>query len=206
MNTSANLDKSLAYKNLSLETLKDEFWLPIPKYEQFYKVSNLGRVQSLDRQRWTGSGYHLKEGIILKQSLTTTGYLRVNLCEKGNRKVWKVHQLVAITFLSHTPCGLIRVVDHIDGNPLNNKLSNLRIVTNRENTNNSRKNTLSKFIGVSWNHNAGKWRASIVVSRKLIHLGYYSDEKKAAEAYRNAFNLVNNNMDLRNQFKLQLIS
>lgn len=45
------------------------------------------------------------------------------------------------------------------------------------------KKTTSKFKGVSWNKQRGKWRSRIMFYGKEIHLGFFSDEKEAAEAY-----------------------
>mgnify|MGYP003307081640 CR=1 FL=1 len=57
------------------------------------------------------------------------GYLRFNM----NNQQWRVHQIVAQEFLGHIMCGHKLVVDHIDGNRLNNYYKNLQVVTNHEN-------------------------------------------------------------------------
>jgi hypothetical protein len=69
-------------------------------------------------------------------------------------------------------------VDHIDGNPLNNCQSNLRLVSHKENM----RNHLGKNRGV-WSIRGGKFRASIKVSGRSIHLGCYSSEEEARTAY-----------------------
>lgn len=80
-------------------------------------------------------------------------------------------------------------IDHIDGNGLNNRRSNLRYATNRQNQANSRKQngTTSKYKGVSFFKRDGNWRASIETSkdgkRIGIHLGMFDCEKQAALAY-----------------------
>jgi len=73
-------------------------------------------------------------------------------------KSFKVHKLVAIHFLNHNPCGYKVVVDHIDGNPLNNHVNNLRLVSSRENINlgYDKKNTTSKYRGVHLNSKSNK--------------------------------------------------
>lgn len=80
------------------------------------------------------------------------------------------------------------VVDHIDGNPLNNQRSNLRLATNSQNICNSKKqkNTLSKYIGVSYSkteNRTKKWRAACEKSNKMIYIGRYQTEIEAALAY-----------------------
>ena len=57
------------------------------------------------------------------------GYLKFNM----NAKMWRVHQIVAQEYLGHTMCGHKLVVDHIDGNILNNHYKNLQLVTNHQN-------------------------------------------------------------------------
>ena len=79
-----------------------------------------------------------------------------------------------------------RQCDHCDGNGLNNQLSNLRICTNQQNHQNQRKQTIgtSKYKGVYWDRS--KWRAAIRVNGKLIYLGLFNLEAKAAQAYDQA--------------------
>lgn len=76
-------------------------------------------------------------------------------------------------------------IDHIDGNGLNNQRHNLRICTHQENHFNkkSRKNSSSKFKGVSWHSSHKKWRCVIGINTKHIHLGYFDNEKEAAYVY-----------------------
>lgn len=76
-------------------------------------------------------------------------------------------------------------VDHIDGNGLNNQKSNLRICDRFQNTQNCipRKNTTSKYRGVSWGSRENKWKAQISAFNKSHYIGCFSLETKAAEAY-----------------------
>lgn len=75
------------------------------------------------------------------------------------------------------------VIDHVNGNGLDNQRSNLRICSHRQNIVNSKKRsgTSSEFKGVTWH--CGKWQASIQTNRKSFYLGRYSDENEAAMAY-----------------------
>jgi hypothetical protein len=76
-------------------------------------------------------------------------------------------------------------VDHINGDGLDNRRENLRVVTPQLNQANSRKHLVggSRFKGVCWHAAAKKWRAYIAPDRKQIHLGLYDSEMEAAEAY-----------------------
>lgn len=76
------------------------------------------------------------------------------------------------------------VIDHINKNSLDNRRSNLRLATISSNIRNGtlRKNNKSGFLGVSWDRFYKKWVSQIMVKRKHIFLGRYSDLKEAIKA------------------------
>ena len=78
--------------------------------------------------------------------------------------------------------------DHINGDKLDNRRSNLRPATYSQSQHNQggRKNSTSKYKGVSWYKRAKKWQAQIGVDRKTIYLGFFNDEKEAALAHNKA--------------------
>lgn len=82
-------------------------------------------------------------------------------------------------------CNDNNVIDHIDGNSLNNQKSNLRPCNNSQNLCNRGKNinNISGFKGVSWHCIANKWVAQIKVNRKKIYIGLFNCAIKAASAY-----------------------
>lgn len=82
----------------------------------------------------------------------------------------------------------VSVIDHIDGNPLNNKKNNLRACSNSENIKNVGKytNNTSGFKGVSWHAHVKKFHAQIGNNKQKIHLGYFDLAKDAAKAYNDA--------------------
>jgi hypothetical protein len=84
------------------------------------------------------------------------------------------------------PSGMF--VDHINGNKLDNRRANLRICTQGENARNRGKqcNNASGCKGVTWYARTSKWRASIVLNKKHIHLGYFELLSDASRAYENA--------------------
>jgi hypothetical protein len=131
------------YNNKSLTTLKGEKWKDVPGFEGLYKVSNLGRVKSLDR---TIPHPRLKEqfvaGRILSQSMAEnrnikTGEpmidLRVSLSKDGTQYYFNTRRLVYSAFvkkIDYEKDGLY--VINKDGNGFNNALSNLKLVTKSE--------------------------------------------------------------------------
>lgn len=76
-----------------------------------------------------------------------------------------------------------RVPDHIDGDTLNNRRSNLRAATPTESCINRRifKNNKTGFRGVSHAHHGGKFAAKIRINKILIHLGYFDTAEEASE-------------------------
>jgi len=76
------------------------------------------------------------------------------------------------------------VIDHINGNGLDNRRVNLRLATVAQNAWNSKKrNPRSGYKGVWFAADKGKWRAAIVYHGRRIHLGYFKDKIAAAKAY-----------------------
>jgi frataxin-like iron-binding protein CyaY len=76
-------------------------------------------------------------------------------------------------------------IDHIDGNGLNNQKLNLRVATYSQNAMNRRKksHTSSRFKGVHFDSNTGKWRAQIQYKGKTFHMGSFDSEEEAATKY-----------------------
>ena len=162
-----------------------EIWKDIKGYEGLYQVSNLGRVKSLSRKTSNGKGFFISREIIKKPTNNNKGYLQLLLSKDLKAKCFKVHKLVAIAFLNHTPCGMELVIDHINDNKLDNRVENLQIVTSRFNTYKTKVKYSSKYKGVSWHKKANKWTASIHINGKGVYLGIFNCELAASLAYQN---------------------
>ncbi|AXF54590.1 HNH endonuclease [Salicibibacter kimchii] len=76
-------------------------------------------------------------------------------------------------------------VDHINGDRLDNRKENLRVVNNSQNARNRKKvaNTTSRYKGVSWLTRHSKWTSRITLHGKSTFLGYFDSEEEAARAY-----------------------
>lgn len=117
-----------------------------------------------------------------KWIIDANGYPRTALGSNDQRGMYLyLHQL-----LLNPPEGM--VVDHIDGNQLNNCRKNLRICSRTQNVRNSElsKNNTSGYKGVSFDKARQKWQAKITVCRKPIYLGRYDTVQEAADAYDEA--------------------
>jgi hypothetical protein len=99
----------------------------------------------------------------------------------GNKRSIRMHHIVL-------GCESNIEIDHIDGNTLNNQKYNLRPVTHQQNSFNRKpnRNHSSKYKGVVWSKQHGKWRSRIRINQQLKHLGYFTDENEAALAYNKA--------------------
>ena len=113
-----------------------------------------------------------------------TGRLTVFVCGRRwaySRVAWMLHYAKPI------PHGF--EIDHIDGNPLNNRAQNLRAVSkqvNMQNRTRPHKQGTSGFLGVSWNKSECKWYAQLHHQRKHIHVGIFDTPEAAHQAYLEA--------------------
>lgn len=111
----------------------DEIWSPIEDFEGLYEVSNFGRVKSLDRYAQNHGKLQFRPERILKQNASKSQgkHCMVVLCKNGKTFPRLVHRLVAEAFIPNPEKK--PHVDHIDTNPQNNCVENLRWVTVHEN-------------------------------------------------------------------------
>lgn len=155
-----------------MEVFKD-----VKDYEGIYQVSSMGNIKSLK---------HGKERL-LKLSKNSNGYLMFSLLKNGKTKQRTVHSVVAESFLNHKTCGMKLVVNHINFNKQDNRVDNLEIITQRENTNKKHVKSRSKYTGVCWNKQCKKWQANKHINGKKKHLGLFNTELEASNAYEKEF-------------------
>lgn len=134
-------EKLIALKDVS------EVFVDIPKCEGYYQVSNHGNVRSLDRviKEKTGKTQTLK-GRILKPRINRGGYYYVGLRKNGSKATFAIHQLVAQAFIPNPKNK--RTVNHIDGNKLNNNVTNLEWATYSENLEHAYKTGLRTSVSL----------------------------------------------------------
>jgi hypothetical protein len=158
---------------------KIEEWRNVVGHEKLYKVSDLGRVKS----------FRFNKETILRGWKDTYGYRTITFRENKVLKPRTVHRMMAESFLNHIPNGTNEiVVDHKNNISTDNRLGNLQLITNRENSSKDRENKSSDFIGVTWNKKVEKWKSQISIDKKRMGLGYFTNEIDAVKAYQNKLN------------------
>jgi hypothetical protein len=139
----------------------------------------LNREDSYDLQIWFvkcgQSVLKIPRWKKVKLYKTKTGYFACNVSKRS----YKHHRIV---YFAHNPNWNIydtshtNIIDHIDGNPLNNRVNNLRLGTQAQNC----QNKIAK--GYNFDKRRNKWRSYINLNRKQIWLGYFDTEEEAKQA------------------------
>lgn len=121
-----------------------EIWKPIPKFEGYYEISNIGNVRSLDRVlEYKNGRIQAWKGVPMKAALNEKGYFKVGLRKNGKLLSCFNHTLVAGVFICPRPRG--KVINHIDGNKVNNHYTNLEYLTSEENYSHAVRTGLNKI-------------------------------------------------------------
>lgn len=123
------------------------------------------------------------------RSIGRAGYMRVMV----DGVQYQLHRVIWTYFNGVIPDGLS--VDHIDMDKLNNHIENLRLVTSRQQKQNTglQKGNTSGFRGVCWSKRTKKWRARIGNNGKLQNLGSFDSKEEAAAAYWQASRKLHEN-------------
>ena len=170
-----------------------EIWKDIKGYEGCYQISNFGRVKSIPRIISTGCN-SLKswKGRIMKLTVDSLGYLAVHLSKGGKAKMYKVHRLVASSFLLNSDNK--PQINHKNGIKTDNRIKNLEWCTPSENIKHAFDNGLKVITNLDKRYKAkgcyrqkkGKWIAKIKVNKNQIYLGTFDIEHEAKNAYKEA--------------------
>lgn len=175
-------------KQLQLFSVKNlnETWKDIPNYKGKYQASTLGRI----RNTYTGK---ISFGNLYKAHK----YLQITLTNKKGQRTYKIHQLIAQTFLDKDYRKKGFDCDHIDNNPINNKISNFQLLTHRQNISKNT-NPKSKYTGASqwqikrYNKTYTYFYSKIYIKGKEISLGSFKSALSAHHAYQMALQIIEN--------------
>ena len=115
-------------------------------------------------------------------SVDSTGYRKIRL----KKKAWLAHRLAWLFGTGKDPGDL--TVDHINRDPLDNRLQNLRLATRQQQQCNTgvRLDNKSGFKGVSFSRKRSQWVAYIGLNGKNKNLGWFATKEEAAAAYQEA--------------------
>lgn len=123
-----------------------EVWKSIPGFE-WYEVSNIGRVRSIDREFINSIGRKcFLKGAYIKPTISK-GYYRLGLRLKGEKKMMNIHRLVALAFIPNP--NNFATVNHINGDKLDNRVENLEWCSVRENIHHAYRNNLNGYADKS---------------------------------------------------------
>ena len=167
--------------------LNEEVWKDVKGYEGIYKVSNFGRVKSLDREVAPNNRVpYWRKGKICKQSKSNLGYMTVGFTV-NNVKVNKyVHRLVAEAFITNV--NNYPQVNHIDCDKTNNRINNLEWCTNSQNQIHASKNGLNKLHLHRVAYSGEKNGRSLLTKEQVLeikqkYIPYKYSAKKLAQEY-----------------------
>lgn len=148
----------------SIDDISGELWVDMLGFEEFYQVSNMGRIKSKIRIIKNCNSTMVNTERILKQAKNSNGYLCVRIQANKIKKSFMVHRLVAQHFIpNNNP--LFNCVNHIDENKQNNKADNLEWCDHLYNNNHGTRN---KRISEA---NSGKVRGTMLgISKSLKEL------------------------------------
>lgn len=154
--------------------METEIWKDVPGLDKI-QASTLGRIKSLK----------CNKELIRKTHYKNNGYECIGIVVGDKIKKYSVHALVAMAFLNHKPDVTQKIiVDHINNNKKDNRLINLQLITQRENSTKEPRGN-SKYPGVHYLKRTNMYQAYIYHNKKLLRLGTYKYELDAAEAYKN---------------------
>lgn len=122
-------------------------------------------------------GKILSARLVVNIANCSRGYCKVRCYDKMRY----YHQIVWILYNDNIPDN--KIVDHIDGNKINNEINNLRLVTHSENSRNSYKHRNGRLLGCYLHKQTNKWHSQLYIQGKQKYLGYFDTELEAYEAY-----------------------
>jgi hypothetical protein len=196
-----------------------EIWKEVVGYEGYYEVSNFGNIRSLDRcivnkyeREIFIKGKTLSKSIgKVTQTYNIRGskngyrksYIRVFLSKGTDKKNFSVHRLVFEAFVGNIDGVMI---DHIDNDPLNNRLDNLQVTNNRQNQLKEliRKNG-TDGLGTCFDKQYRVWVSRISYKAKTIRLGSFKTREAANFFYELALESIENGRPFFKKHKRELV-
>ena len=147
--------------------------IDVEELKKVFRIRN-GNLERIDYRYTNG-----KWKVVENKSNDGGGYCHVNF---NGRKVL-YHVIVWILSTGKDiPQGMD--IDHINGNKIDNRIDNLRIVTHRVNMQNQKKHREGQLFGCYFHKSSGKYQTQIIIGEKKVFLGRYKTKQEAHEAYK----------------------
>lgn len=171
----------IGYSDIEVQSIKDlpgEIWKEFYVGDLCYYASSLGRIKRGNSIVYWNNGKKVccrcLKPIILRGTLTTDGYIRISI---GKKKTFFVHRLIASCFIGSS----FLEVNHINGNKLDNRLSNLEYVSRLDNMRHAKKTGLIKDFYSNFKGKISNPRKLDEDSVNKIRELFFSKKKKQKE-------------------------
>ena len=154
----------------------NEIWKPILEYKDYYEISSIGNIRSIERTIILKNGFQRKlKSKVLKTFINENGYSIITVRINNVHHNFKIHRLVAIAFIDNPENKL--TVNHKDGNKQNNNVLNLEWATHSENIKHAYKHKLNssenQYKPVSQYSKTGKFihtHKSISAAKRILNI------------------------------------
>ena len=157
--------------------------IDVDELKKVFRIRN-GNLERLNYNYPNG-----KWTVVENKKNTPHGYCQVNF----NGTNIRYHNIIwVLSTGKDIPSGL--VVDHINGNRLDSRMENMRLVTDRANLQNMEMHRKGRLVGAVFHKRIGKYQANIYIGKK-IHVGYYETKQEAHRAYKIACKHIKSYVD-----------
>lgn len=185
-NIKVSINYNLYKANNIINNIDGEKW-KILEENKMYSISNFGRIKNNNKNK------------LLHPDIYNKGYYRINIIINGDRKSLFIHRLVAKYFVENI--NNYNVVDHIDGNKLNNIYTNLRWCTIKDNTNNP--NTKNNIRNGILKSNKGNKNAVLLLDCNKNVIKEFKSAKEAAKYFNISRTYMSNYLNNKTLYNRQ---
>ncbi len=158
--------------------------IDVDELKKTFRINN-GKLERIDLRRTDG-----KWTVVDNKNNNSDGYCQVGF--NGTKVLYHVIIWILSTG-KDIPQGM--EIDHINGNKLDNRIDNIRLVTKRGNQQNRKKHRAGRLVGASYRKGHNDWQSFIGINKNNIFLGYYKTEQEGHEAYIIACKHITNYVD-----------